>query len=611
MPPNSLGSNCFYVGGIDDLNSRSEHNSASLDSDNPRLASYGITSMISSTILEARRWTMPAMVQDLASLFRLEAASPDSTDASARMSFDSTQLSIVRSHSQDIQPSALFSNGRMMETNAKSRTRFILAQPPPVKRSKQRLSTRPRMVLQLQRVTDNLRPLPTFDIISSTGLASRFARSVPRMMRGEKFSSTENLVLVRSDVYGQGSAADCDKTDGSGDEATRRHRDFLGTICYARKVNDSSLSQDEICLDNGLIWKATCLKAGLYEFSGKNHDGLRLRWVLRRARGLDLKRNSLRTESSNKRYSSRFTFSIINPTTRLHPVIATLTRDNRLDILDRFPTLLSSQSASPPSSYTPSSMGSELSSDASYFERQTSGEVIYTETDEALQMLIILTAVWVMSREGSTEILSRSLDVVNKPRVENTNGSPSAPTLSTETGPQGSPPAKRIFSSCQRSSTSPSVLNRASGSQLAGSGKVGSATMPRSRIMASTVPLSNESHTLPLTAALRSCQQESEPQIPAISVEGQGQSSILIPRESSDTRAKPTDRLPLVDCGEADRDRGRVSAPSAPENPKESGRLEKHRVKESEQKGLKLRPNKLVKFRAACKSLVGPCRGAP
>jgi hypothetical protein len=466
-------------------------------------------------------------------------------------------------------------------------------------------------VLQLQRVTDNLRPLPTFDIISSTGLASRFARSVPRMMRGEKLPSTENLVLVRSEMYGQGSAADCAKTDGSGNEATRRHPDFLGTICYARKVNDSSLNQDEICLDNGLIWKATCLKAGLYEFSGKNHDGLRLRWVLRRARGLDLKRNSLRTESSNKRYSSRFTFSIINPTTRLHPVIATLTRDNRLDILDRFPTLLLSQSASPPSSYTPSSMGSELSSDASYFERQASGEVIYTETDEALQMLIILTAVWVMSREGSTEILSRSLDVVNKPRDENTNGSPSAPTLSTETGPQGSPPAKRIFSSCQRSSTSPSVLNRASGSQLAGSGKVGSTTMPRSRIMASTVPLSNESHTLPLTAALRSGQQESEPQIPAASVEGQGQSSILIQRESSGSRAKPMDRLPLVDSGETDRDRGRVSASSAPENPNESGRLEKHQVKESKQKGLKLRPKKLVKFRAACKSLVGPCRGAP
>jgi len=606
MPSNPLGSNGFYVGEIDDLDSRSEHNSAPLDYANPQLASYGISSMISNTILEARRWTMPAMVQDLASLFRLEAVPPDATDASARMSFDSTHLSSVRSHSQDIQPSARFAKERTMEMSVKSRTRFILAHPPPAKRSKQRLSTRPRMVLQLQQVTDNLRPLPTFDVISSTGVASRFARSVPRMMRGEKFSSTENLVLVRSEMYGQDSAADCDKTDGSGDEATRRRRDFLGIICYTRKVNDGSINQDEICLDNGLVWKAIRLKAGLYEFSGKNHDGLKLRWVLRRAQRLYLKRDSLTTESSNKRYTSRFTFSIINPTTRLHPVIATLTRDNRLDILDRFPTLLSSQSASPPSSNAPTPMGSELSSDTSYFERRTSSEVSYTETDEALQMLIILTAVWVMSKEGSTEILSRSLDVINKPREEIIHRSPSAASVSTVTGPQGSPLPRRKTSICQRSSTSPSFLKRASGSQLAGSSKVGSATMLRSRTAALTVPLSSESHTLPLSPALQSRQQEAERRTSTTSMDGQGQPSSLASRKSSGASAKRMDRLPLADCEETTRDRVRVSASSVPENT--NGRLDKHEVKESAQSGLKLRPKKLVKFRAACKSLVDPCR---
>jgi hypothetical protein len=495
-----------------------------------------------------------------------------------------------------------------METNVKSRTRFILAHPPPTKRSKQRLSTRPRMVLQLQRVTNNLRPLPAFDVISSTGLASRFARSVPRMMRGEKFSSTENLVLVRSEMYDQDSAADCDKTDGSGDEATRRRRDFLGTVCYARKVNDGSINQDEICLDNGLIWKATCLKAGIYEFSGKNHDGLKLRWVLRRARRLVLKRNSLTTESSSKRYTSRFTFSIINPTTRLHPVIATLTRDNRLDILDRFPTLLSSQSASPPSSHAPSPMGSELSSDTSYFERRTSNEVSYTETDEVLQMLIILTAVWVMSKEGSTEILSRSLDMINKPRAENVDRSPSATSPNPETGPQGSPPPRRKLSSCQRSSTSPNFLKRASSSQLAGSSKVGSTTMLRSRTTALTVPLNNESHTLPLPPAIQPCQQEAERRTTATSMDGQGRSSSMASQKSIGARANQMDRLPLVGSRETSRDRVRVSASSVPEMANGGGRLDEHTVKESEQSGLKLRPKKLVKFRAACKSLVGPCR---
>jgi hypothetical protein len=554
MPLNSLGSNYIPGGETDNSNPRPEHNSASLDYTNPRLAAYGVTSMISNTILEARRWTMPAMVQDLASLFRLESIPPDDADASApTTSFDSTRLRSVRSPSQDMQPSARFGKSYAMERKVKARTRFVLAHPPPVTRSKQRLCTRPRMVLQLQRVSDNLRPLPAFDVISSTALASRFARSIPRMMRGEKISSTENLVLVRSEMYGQDSTIDGDKTDDSGDETTRRRRDCLGTICYARKANDGLINQDEICLENGLTWKAACLKAGLYEFSGKNHDGPKLRWVLRRARRPDLKRNSL-TESSNKRCASRFTFSIINPTTRLHPVIATITSDNRLDILDRFPTLLSSESATPPSSNAQSPVGSELSSETSYFERPTSSEVSYTETDEALQMLIILTAIWVLSKEGSTETLSEGLDVVNKPKEGSTNRSPSALNPSTETVPQGSPLPSRKLSSRQRSSTSPGFLQRAASSQLANSLKVSSAPPSRTRTAALTVPVNNESYTFPLPPALQSCQPEAERRTFATSMDAQGQPSSLASSTSSGSTANRMDRVPLVECGETPQD---------------------------------------------------------
>lgn len=562
--------------------------------------------MVSDTILEARRWTMPALVHDLASLFRLDPSLPDITDASAPISFDSSGLDDVCSPPHDIQPPARLPKDGMKERKAKARTRFLLAHPPPITRSKQRLSTRPRMIFQLQLISDSRRPLPTFDVISSAAFASRFARSVPRLMRGDKCLGTDNLVLVRSEMYAQDSTTDGDTTDDSGDETTRRHRDFLGTICYAKKAKDGLANQDEICLENGLVWEATCLKAGVYEFSGKNHNGLKLRWVLRGARRPNPKRNPL-TEPANKRCTSRFTFSIINPKTRLHPVIATLTGDNQLDILDRFPTLMSSGSSSPPSSNPQSPVCSEFSSETSYFERPTSSQASYIETDEALQMLIILTGIWVISKEGSSEILSKSSDVINKPQQDATNRSPSTVVSSTETIPKGSPLSRRKPCSHQQSSTSP-LLQRAPGSPSASPGRANSAGPTKTGTATLNVSQTVESYMLLLPSALHSCQQERELCRSTLDTDAHGQTSSLPSRRVSDATANGQDKMPLMDVGDTPRDRIKAPASTVTANIVGHGCVEKEAVKkEPEQDGLRSHSKKLARFRAACRSLVGPC----
>ncbi len=579
------------------------HNFGSLEYKDPQTVSHSRISMLSSTILEAGSWTIPALVQDLASIFGSEPTPQNlATGSGATSTVVSPPLKFNRSPLQIHSP-MLLSDG-LWERKPKMKTKYLLAHPPPVSRSKQRLSSRPRMIFQLQRVSDTFRPLPAFDVISSTAIVSRFARRVPKVMKGGSCPTTDDVVLVRSEMYGQDSIADGDTTDQSGDETTSNHPEILGTICYARKAKDGSLHPDEICLENGLTWEATCLKVGVYEFSGKSHNGLKLRWVSRRARKRTTKRNSL-GEPATKPSNSRFTFSIMNPNTRLHPVIATLSEDNKLDILDRFPTCVSSASASPSSSNPRSPLSSEFSSDTSYFDRPFDSESLYMETDEALRMLIILTGIWVMSQEGWPGIFLKSSDVINPSRQDSPNGSPSTAISRAETDLERSPQPRRRPFRIHRSSTSP-PSQREARKESAPLGRAESTRPSGTRRVTVNVPQPTEG-SMPLLPSTLCCAED----------------EVELRRTTDIARREKTSSLALGPLSDAINRHDRMWAMNAKDQPRVDvmvpasalnvnqlghGFVEREAVKEAPEKdGLKLRPKKLVRLHAACKSLLGPC----
>ena len=591
-----LGKIFSLVANTDHCNPHLVHNLESLEHTRPHTDSPSSTSVLSTAVLEARSWAGPALVQDLASLFCLESSPSDLAEGSPPIPSGCSRSTNGGCPSRDSLPAG------SRDGRPKTRTKFLLAHPPPTSRSKQRLSTRPRMIFQIQRVSDTLRPLPAFEVISSTALACRFARSVPRMMGEEKGRSTDNLVLVRSETYGQESITNGDTMDNSGDETTRHHHDLLGMICYTRKARDGLANQDEICLGNGLVWKAACLKTGVYEFSGRNHDGLKLRWVSRRARRTSSQQNSP-PDSASKPSTPRFTFSIINSNTRLHPVIATLTGDTKLDILDRFPTGMPSTSTSPPSSNPQSPVLSDFSSETSYFDRPIDTGTSYIETDEALQTLIILTSIWVISKEGWSGTLSRSSESFIKPRQDIAHGSPPTVVSSIETIHKESPLLRRRPFRPQRSSTS-HLSQQVADHQSASAGRANSTKSISAQRTSLNVAQSDESNTSSLSPELCCGQYEADRyRSTVVAVGGQGKASSLALWRHIDVTNRQ-ERSPPMDIPETPQDCAK--APLSPLNRNMLG-PGKAGEKKASKDGVKPRAKKLGQFRAACKSLVSPC----
>ena len=574
----SLANVCFSTGQID--------------------RSYSLLNMTTGTLFEARSWPIA-----LPSLFRRESSLPNIADSSAPDLSNDSYTPNISPPPHEVHPNVALQDG-LTERKATPRTKFILAHPPPTKRSKQRLNIRPRMIFQLQRVSDCSRALPAFDVISLAACNPRFTRSIPRKMTGERCLSMDDLVLLRSEMYGHNSIAEGDTTDESEDEITRRHPDLLGAIAYARKAKNSSTNHDEIYLENGLVWEAICLKVGVYEFSAKNHDSYKLRWVLRKARRPHSKENTP-TEGANKPSSSRFTFSIINPNTRIHPVIATLTADNKLEILDRFLTVGRPASQSTLSSISQSPVHSDFSSETSYFDRPVDSEASYTETDEALQNLIILTGIWVISKQGWSEGLSKGLDLIDKSRQESGDRSRSPVVSSTETISKGSPQHEVAPFRNQRSSTSPSP--RRAGKQPALSDRANSMGALGIRTATAGMPRTANGSALLLPSAHHSYQQHTERCKPKPGMDAHGKTSSFASGRLGDTTDSQKSLLPM-EINATLQDDAKAPPLTADENVLGCGSEEREALYQNEEKeGLKRRPNKLVKFRAACKSLVDPC----
>ena len=254
------------------------------------------------------------------------------------------------------------------------------------------LKIRPKLLLQLQRVSQTPRPLPVFDVLPSSVFLPRLARKFPTIFRGKNGLGPNDLIIVISDLYEQTLADSRDSRsigtlDGDDDDA---HQDVVATICQLLNEEALSKGKAEICLNHGPAWEATPLSNGSYEFVAHTAQGIQtVRWV---RRGVKNRRTSAPPgfPVQQAEESKRFTFSVINANTRRHPVIAAMTR-NHLEVNEEYTMPTASPSSLPTSTM---SMLSEA------YETEASSERNVIKLDDDLRLLVIVTSIWVAFREG-------------------------------------------------------------------------------------------------------------------------------------------------------------------------------------------------------------------
>lgn len=282
------------------------------------------------------------------------------------------------------------SKTRSVSSKTRTKTAFRLCHPPPVHIHKQRLHIRPKVLLQLQRVSKASRPTPVFEVLPSVVFAPRLARHFPRAVKGKAGLGVDDLVIVSSEDYEAQELQSHDIDDLFEDKWDKR--EIIAAICQLGKDEyPHGQGETEICLNNGPSWIASQRRNGTYEFASTNDNGNRTvaRWVPK------LPKSDRSGSISSTSEEKKFNFSILNPNSRRHAVIATLDRQT-IEVSDQYThpsTSISSEASS--TATTPASEEIKTPSIGSSFATRDPIEV-----DDALRTLITVTGIWVAFREG-------------------------------------------------------------------------------------------------------------------------------------------------------------------------------------------------------------------
>lgn len=267
--------------------------------------------------------------------------------------------------------------------SSRPKTSYHLAHPAAHARHK-RLKLRPKLLLQLQQASHATRPLPILDVLPSAVYLPRLTRKFPTIFRGKNGLGPNDLILVKSELYEH----ELDKLNNRrGEERDEDHQEVIATICQLLTEDALSKGKAEICLNYGPVWEATPLPNGSYEFVANTKRGTQtMRWVQRPSKH---RRVSTTLGTAPQEDTKRFTFSVINPNTRRHPVVASMTR-NHLEVFDEYST--------PSSVSKPPTSAMSVTSDGSLADEPLGRDVI--AMDDELRTLVVITSIWVAFREG-------------------------------------------------------------------------------------------------------------------------------------------------------------------------------------------------------------------
>lgn len=288
---------------------------------------------------------------------------------------------------------------RQKKANISTKTSFQLAHPPPAIKHRQRFSIRPKVLLQLQEISGATRPVPVLDVLPSVVFAPKLARKFPSVFKGKDGLGADDLLVVTSQNYNP-TPLQRGKPEDISEEDSWATREVVAAICQPKKREATSENTIEICLNHGPVWEASPLPNGAYEFVSRDENGNRTvaRWVPRRHLTRRRSHNGHgKSEMSSAEQQRKFTFSIINPASRRHPVIATLYRSS-IEISDRYPI--------PSNIDTPaSSMFAQMSvltngPHIHFEESETPSATRMIETNEYMRNLIAISGIFVAFKEG-------------------------------------------------------------------------------------------------------------------------------------------------------------------------------------------------------------------
>ncbi|OBT88779.1 hypothetical protein VE02_02398 [Pseudogymnoascus sp. 03VT05] len=285
--------------------------------------------------------------------------------------------------------------GRVKRKCRHTSTSYYLAHPAPTLTQKQRLlHIRPKLLLQLQQLSADARPRPMVDVISALTFVPRLSKKFPNLYRGSGELGVNDVMIVRSDDY---DALDEEREVESVVEDGAADRDVLAVICQVPK---GDLGTVEICLEDGSRWTAGPSSKGVLELVKTDPlTGERTiaRWV---PRGTS-RRNSLQTPARGAAGLSgaepRYQFSFIDPRTRRHPILATLTQGT-LKISDTYSPVANSEEEHPLVSSRTSLDGGEQGDSDSNVNVGVDRKVLTVYEEERL--LIEVSAVWVALKQG-------------------------------------------------------------------------------------------------------------------------------------------------------------------------------------------------------------------
>lgn len=203
----------------------------------------------------------------------------------------------------------------------------------------------PRLLLQLQKVSEDGRSHPVLEVFPASRIAGpvagpRLAKRCPGIFGVKRHLGFDDIVLLTRDDSDRAS----DGADSDSEESLEK-RDLVA-LYSPRKHSDEA----EIVLDDGSVWTAKPLANGSWDFVHTDATGntTRARWARRNPSATTPTSLSTDTSASSAPPSqTRYTFSILNPLSRRHPVMATLT-PSALEVQDTYTSVSPSHGRRPP-----------------------------------------------------------------------------------------------------------------------------------------------------------------------------------------------------------------------------------------------------------------------
>jgi hypothetical protein len=328
-------------------------------------------------------------------------------------------------------------------------TSYILAQPAPKLRRQQRLiHIHPTLLVQVQELSAGKRPTPAIDVypssaIANSTIAAHILKRFPRLARIKRELSLQDVLLLKSEKYDN-------ESEDEGDEADIHKREVVAILSQST----TSLDTTEIVLADGTVWIAKPQRQGsscYYEFVTVDDFGhtTTARWVRRQAGSQSVPDTPTSSISSSvasmhstsaAAHESKFTFSIIDPACRRHPVLATL-QPTCLEVRDTYTTVSQSAGRYPPTSPL---LASPIDGDDVEPERTT------REVEAWQKTFIQVSALWVTLRQGWVHFASTEVMAAKDPTLSASQTSLPTRSSSVNSGTDRSRRRTTIDTSFQR-----------------------------------------------------------------------------------------------------------------------------------------------------------------